>query len=136
MDEFLNSLRIKEKELLEKLEGSPVFRRLESLRNTITQFEGNGDISSKNGHTIETGVQSVAIYDPVNFSWRERILFVIGKLGSAGIAEIISEIQKLEPNVYTKQFLDKRVGVTVSQLKKKGTLGVKVVNKKNKYFIK
>lgn len=135
MDEFLNSLKIKEKELKLKLEESPLFRQLESLRNTIAAFGGSNGLSH-NGNSTDNPTIPRPIYDSVNFTWRERILYIIKDFGQAGVAEIISAIQNLEPDVFTKAFLTKRVGVTVSQLKSKGELDVRMVGKKSKYFIK
>ena len=136
MDDFLKSLKSKERELIAELEASPLFRQLESLRKTITAFENNGSIVNNNAQLNNAASTSAPqIYDRENFTWKQRVLFVIGKLVNAGVADIITEIQKLEPNEYTKGWLDKRVGVTVSQLKKEEKIGIKRINKKNKYFI-
>lgn len=137
MDEFLKSLKTKEKEILIQLEDSPLFRQLESLRNTISAFEGNGTISSHNGHAIlNENLLVASSYDATNFTWKQRVLFVIGKCGRIGVSEIVEEIQKLEPNAYTKSFLDKRVGVTVAQLKKKEEIVGKKEGKRLIYSIK
>ena len=135
-DEFLNSLKIKEKEIRVKLEESPLFRQLESLRGTISAFESNSNSITTNVQKNENILPENISYDASNFTWRERVLFVVRNKELAGVADIISEIQKLEQNNYTKAFLDKRIGVTVSQLKRKGELDSKVDGKKNKYFIK
>jgi len=114
MDDFLKSLKSKEKELEAKLGKSPLFIQLESLRKTIAAFE------SGNGHVIEMTQNTVyAIpntYNPEQLTWKERVMFVLQKLGEVGVAEVISEINRLEPS-HPKSFLDKRVGVTISQLK-------------------
>jgi hypothetical protein len=137
MDAFYQAAKEKERELLAKLEESPIFRQLESLRKYIASYEASGEDFSVNGHTPQTVNQEIAVtYNPNELSWKGRVKFVVSKLGNAGVADIIKEIQRLEPNAHDKAFLDKRVGVTVSQLKKDEKLGVKVVNKKNKYFIR
>lgn len=128
MDSNLKALKEIEKGLLSQLEASPVFRQLESLRKTISTFEGNSALVVFN--------EQPATYDATNFTWKERVVFVLKKLGMCGVAEIIKEIQDLEPDTYTKAFLDKRIGVTVSQLKKSGDIVAKKVDKRFKYFIK
>ncbi len=134
MDSKLKALKEIERGLLDELEALPIFLQLESLRKTISTFEGNGQLNSSS-NTLKAEA-APATYNAANFTWKQRILFVITKLGSVGISEIIKEIQKLEPDVYTKAFLDKRVGVTVSQLKRAGKIGAKKVDKRFKYFIK
>jgi hypothetical protein len=139
MDEFLKSLKSKENELIGKLEESPLFIQLEAVRRTIAAFEGNGSNSiapSVNGHSIP---QAAAVdsnsYNASQFTWKDRVLFVIRQKREATLSEIISEIERLEPNKYGKAFLDKRVGVTVAQLKAKGILEAKKVDKKFRYYL-
>jgi hypothetical protein len=132
MDKSIKLLKEVEADLLSKLEESPIFRQLESLRKTISTFELNGHANSSN---VSVKRATPLEYDAENFTWRDRIKFVIAKLGNPSVSEIIQEIQKLEPNAHTKAFLDKRIGVTVSQLKKKGDIKAKQVDGRFKYFI-
>lgn len=132
MDEVLKRLRDKEKELEEVLSQNPDFINLESLRVTISLFE-NG--SSENSHQTASQLNDIPISYNGQLSWRERLLFVINKLKSAFASEIIVELKRLG-ETQTDEFLNKRVGVMLSSMKKKRIIGVRTVDKKFKYFIK
>ena len=136
MDAFLKSLKDKERELVSILEKTPTFMQLEAIRATITTFESNGIgltvVSSSPAKSSPIVIPSD--YDAESMAWKERILYIIKKLVNAGVSEILKEIMKLEPDK-KKDFLIKRVGVTVSQLKKDGKIGVKKVGKSGKYYI-
>lgn len=134
MEDHLKILKDIERSLVEELEQTPAFVRLESIRHSIATFESGS--FHVNGKDVTMTLKPSPAYNPAEMSWTERILYVIRKYGSASVGEIIAEINKLEPNAHEKAWLDKRVGVTVSQLKKKGKIVVRKVNKKNKYYIK
>ncbi len=137
MDDFLKSLKVKETELVGRLEQSPLFIQLESLRKTIAAFEGGSNGSSvvpsnvKSIHEVD-GLSST--YNPDTFTWKDRVLFIIRLKSETSLAEIVNEIKKLEPK-QTNEFLYKRVGVTLTQLKAKDKILSKRVNKKFKYFL-
>ena len=134
MDKNLKALKDIEADLLSQLTMNPIFIQLESIRRTIATFEPNGH---KNGIEIPSLIKSAVKteYDPENFTWKERVVFVISKLGSAAFSEIVKEIHHLEPDK-EKVFLDKRIGVTLSQLKKKGDIDVRREGRKGVYYIK
>lgn len=132
MDEFVISLKKKEKELIVELEKSPLFKQLESLRGTIQAFESKAE-GRANGqmHKIaDTG----AGYDSANMTWKQRVLFIIKQMGGAGVGEIIRELIKREPT-HDKVFLTKRAGVTVIQLKQDKKVRVEKIDGRNKYFV-
>jgi len=133
MDIFLKTLKEKEKELQTELEQNPLFKQLELVRATILGFQ--------NGHS-ENGVQSKSELDiPSNYSiedmtWREKVLFALKKLGQAFISDIVEFVKK-QGEKESDEWLDKRIGVTISRLKKvEGVVGVKLYGKKGKYFIR
>lgn len=133
-DKNLSALLEIEGNLVAQLSKEPIFIQLESIRNTIKTFQ--------NGHApavVIEGATKVSKtnlpYDAENFTWGEKIQWAVGYMGEAAPAEIVNVLIPLEP-AHTKVWLEKRVGVMVSQLKKKGKLGVAKRGKKSKYFIK
>lgn len=132
MNEFLTVLKAKEKELEAQLSQNSIFKQLEGVRTTIALFQ-NG--TSENGH--EPTLQTIKI--PAEYSsdltWKERVLFVLNKLNTAYVSQIVEELKRLGAKD-SEEALSKRVGVTVSAMKKKKILGVKWVGKKGEYFIK
>lgn len=138
MNNSLVLLKEIERDLVAKLEGLPLFIQLESLRKTIATFEVNG---YKVDHTHETVVKpklKPAIiptsYNAANLTWKEKVLYVIKKLGTGSMVEIVKEFETLEPK-QTTAFLYKRVGVTLTRLKKDKVIQAKQEGKKSRYYI-
>lgn len=131
-DVSLKALLTIEKSLIAELQAQPVFLRLEAIQVAIKTFQkGNGAIENTSTASTLNGSKT---YDS-NLPWTGKVKNVIHILGEASTADIIKEIQKYEPH-HEKKFLDKRVGVTLSQLKNRGMINSRQVNKKRKYFIK
>lgn len=131
MDEFLKTLKDKEKELQSKLEANPLFKQLELLRTTISAFQ-NGHSANGSGTVFETPTPE--FYNPETMTWKGKIMFALRQLGEATISEIAGYLKtKGEP--HGEEWLEKRVSVMLSLLKKEN-VGVKKVGKQSKYFIK
>lgn len=139
MDNELKILKEVEAGLYAKLQANPIFIQLESLRKTIATFE-NGSIQQPAILTMpETEIKKTkttipAVYDPEQLTWKERVIYIVNSLNKPGVAEVLKEMQKLEPSV-DKKFMTKRVSVTITQLKADGKLSVERVNKKGKYSV-
>jgi hypothetical protein len=132
MDEFLKTLRTKERELELELSLNPLFKKLEGIRSTIALFE-SGEV--ENGQQPKSQLTDVPLEYSDQLSWRQRLLFVVNKLKNPYSSEIIAELKKLGAKE-NDEFLIKRVGVMLSSMKKKRLLGVRTVGNKFKYFIK
>ena len=103
------ALKHKEKELIEQLRG---------VRSTISLFENeNKDLKPK--FTNEISLEEVYKED---FTWDEKILFVLNKLKTAKVSEICDTIKKYQ-NIPEDQ-LTKRVTVTASAMAKDGVLKI------------
>lgn len=132
-DKNLSDLLEIESDLVSQLSKMPIFIQLESIRNTISTF--------KNGHSVKfeekpppQPTASALPYNSETFTWNEKVAWAIERMGSAAPAEIVKVLLPLETGT-TKAWLDKRVSVMVSQMKKKGKLGVRKDGKKTKYFV-
>lgn len=139
MDDFLKTLKDKEKELQAKLAADPTFQQLESIRQTITTFQGTPKIAEIQSIRIPTGkVKIPKLYDSEELTWKEKILFVINKLGQALTSEIVSELGELgEADGKETGFLNKRVSVMLSAMKNQdGIIDSRSEGKKSVYFIK
>lgn len=135
MNNDLKTLKEIEGRLLTEISKHPAFIKLEVIRKSISVFEnghnGNGHQSSFEAEekgNIPTEYSS-------DLSWRVKILFALNRLGKAYISEIIDELKKLG-ETKDDDFLLKRVNVTVSNMKRNGVVGAKMVGKKGRYFIK
>ncbi len=130
MDDVLNTLQEKEKELRAQLEQTPIFIQWESLKRTISLFE--------NGQSANGGGKKKLVPPSVytnELTWNEKLLYVINARQNAFIADIISDLKRLGQQG-TDDFLQKRVSTIASALKTRKVLGSKTVGGKEKYFIR
>lgn len=149
MSTDLDILRGIESKLMGKLNLNPTFIQLESIRQAMKAFDNGGkdvDIStsitkekvssqipSPNSNVLKS-VRVPLAYDKNNLTWKDRVIFVVDSLGKPGVAEIITEIMRLE-NSRDKKFITKRVSVTITQLKGDEKIGSEKVDGKGKYYI-
>jgi hypothetical protein len=152
MDNYISTLKNIERELVAELQKQPIFIKLESLRKTIKDFEGNNGFGVEANIVLPTIGMSVELprqyagygekrmevplkYDPEKLTWRERVIYVVNGKPMIGLGDIITEIGQREPRL-EKKFLTKRIGVTVSTLKTDGCLDVKSEDGRYKYFVR
>ena len=120
MDEHLIKLMEIEATLVTELQALPQFRKLESIRKTIGEFQSmSGTVKAPDLPLIKNN--SIATYDPCTMTWRDRVMYLLNRDGDLPISVIIKSIDKLEPS-HGKDFLNKRIAVTVSQMKSKGEI--------------
>lgn len=132
MDQFLKTLKDKEKELQSKLEANPVFKQLEGLRTTISLFESGHSV---NGHGSLFDTSLPESYNAKEMTWKEKLLYALKQLGEASISDVVGYL-KTKGETQDEEWLEKRVGVMMSLLKKEHLVDVKKVGKKSKFFIK
>jgi len=132
MADVLKELRAKEKELEIALSENSVFKNLEAIRSTIALFQ-NG--SSENGHQTEFQPSVVPKEYNDGLSWREKILVALNTLKLAAPVHVVAELKRLG-ETKDDDFLQKRVSVMLSYMKRKKIVGSKTVGGKTKYFIK
>lgn len=133
MNDFLKTLKAKEKDLEIELSNDPRFKQLEGIRSTIALFENE---ASENGNHSEFQGKGIPTEYSANLTWREKVLFALNKLGKTFLKNVVDFLKK-QGETETDDWLSKRVGVTLSRLKKvEGIVGVRSVGKKKAYFIK
>lgn len=139
MSDFITTLKDKERELRGELELTPIFKKWESVRSTISLFEEGqmGDINvtkplvltnPRNGRKIPTEYNT-------DLTWRERVLFIVNELDKPSIVEIIAKFRSYGASE-TDAFLEKRISTMASALKREGYLDATYSGKKAFYFIK
>jgi len=147
MDEFIKTLLVKEKELRQELERTPIFKQWEGVRNTIQLF-ANGHTaeylamdesligSKKNKQNDEEGGDP--LFAPTVYSeaetWRQKIVFAIRQLKQSGTTDIVTYLKKQGETMDEDKLL-KRVGVTVSRLKSDGDIKCKLEGKRGIYSL-
>lgn len=126
-NQFLSTLIEKENELKVQLEA---------LRTTIKLFQNGGNNNSVAEVKPPDNRQTKQV--PQTFeeaiTWPDKVLFVLGKLGSAFVTEIVQELQKYIKE--DEEVLLKRITGVASAMKSKEILGAKPVGVKFKYYIK
>ena len=131
MDENIKKLKEIEKELELKLKKNPVFIQLEGIRKTIALFQtGN----SENGSQFASKVEIPKSYDDENLTWKAKVLFALNKIERGFVSDIVIQLKKLGAKE-DDEFLTKRVGVTISNLKADGIIDGEIIGKKGSYFI-
>lgn len=133
MDDFLKTLKDKEKELQTLLEKNPLFKKLEGIRNTISLFQDENSNVSINTETDNLDIP--AKYDDEKFTWAQKVLFVLKQRNYSFVPELVAELKTVGANG-DDEFLTKRVSVTLSFLKSKNIIDAEKHGKKSKYFIK
>jgi len=133
MADDVKSVQQLEEKLRAQLEQSDLFKDWQSVNKTLSLLK-NG--YSLNGSETATGNDLVI---PQEFSedltWREKVLFALGKIKSGFISDIIKELRK-HGIKETDDFLNKRISTTASKSKSDGLIGGKKVGKQAKYFLK
>ncbi len=132
MSNAVKELKQKEKELETALSEIPLFKDLQSIRAAIAVFERG---------TSENGSQSTFQRDDLpneysdKLSWKDKILVALSNLKHAAPIEVVEELKRLGE---TKEddWLQKRVSVMLSYMKRKKIVGTKTMGGKTKYFIK
>jgi hypothetical protein len=125
-DSFLTTLFEKERQL---------DKQLEALRTTISIFQNGHPVSVSGDYVEVEKVNEVPkTYEDAN-TWKEKILFALGKIQSGFVQDIVDELLKYSKNE-SSEVLFKRITQYCSTLKKKKVLGAKTVGNKFKYFIK
>lgn len=121
-DRLILTLKEKEKELLNELKESAIYKKWESVKTTISMFEGN-NLKAIENSLFNNEIEDDIIYDE-NLTWKQKVLYALNKLdGKAGYkSDIIKELQKVDKN--SEVDLEKRVGVTISVLLKNKTLHI------------
>ncbi len=133
MDDFLKTLIQKEKELRLELEQTPLFKQWEGIKTTIALFQNGHEQAATNE---ESKPKIPKTYNDSELTWKEKVLFALSKIGEGSVADMVVELKKLGAKE-KDDFLTKRVGITVSNLKvKDGVVDAKMDGKKGVYFIK
>lgn len=128
-NQFISTLRIKEKELE---------AQLEALRTTIKMF----DKQTLNGSLAENKIQDQVGQSkliPRTFedaeTWKQKILFALGKINSGVVQDIVDELKKHMPDE-DDDVLFKKITSYASVMRKDRILVGKPVGNKFEYFIK
>jgi hypothetical protein len=130
-DTFIETLLSKERELVAELHVLPVWRQLESLRNTIREFKPEHQ-NGGNGSDIQPNAEY-----PKDGTWEAKIMFVLKKITTGFVEDIVSEIDRYEPGKFDQETLQKRVGQNLSTLKTNGKIdGNKGENGRMSYYLK
>jgi hypothetical protein len=119
-DNFLDTLKEKEREVFNELKKTPLYKQWEGIKTTISLFEGKDTAGVTEADLIQETPNIE--YDP-NFTWAEKVLYGVSKIGSGFVPDIIKEIKKVDPDE-DDELMEKRVGNMVSVLISKGKLHI------------
>ena len=131
--QFIDTIINKEKELVER--EKEIKMQLDALRTTIKIFQnGNGTLPvNSDVKGIETKSEIPKTWEEA-LTWNSKVLFVLNRIQSGFVSDIVAEILKNAPQ--DEVVLFKRITSTASLMKSKKILGAKTVGVKSKYFIK
>ena len=136
-DNFIKSLRVKEKELLQQLEQVPIFKQLEGLRTTIALFQNGTSVDGPNNGkpTLPEDFRIPTEFSD-ELSWRGKILFALSRIKSGFIPDLITELRKHGIDE-TDEFLTHRISTTISKLRNSSDLiSTKKMGRNAKYTLR
>jgi hypothetical protein len=133
-DNFLKTLEDKEAELTEKLHQSSIWKQILGIRSTIQLFK-EGDNPIKETNHVEV-VGQAPYPSNGNGTWEQRIIWVLNKINSGFVEDVMEEIQANEPGTFDKETLYKRVSQNCSVLKSDGKIRGVPESGKMRYFNK
>jgi hypothetical protein len=129
---FLQTLQAKEAELSARLEESPLWKQIIGIRSTIQLFK-EGEV---NGQTVQKPkILSATEAYPIKGSWGAKIIYILNKITSGYVDDIMKQIREYEPGEHTDdEVLYKRVSQNASVLKKLGKIAGVSEGVKVKYY--